>query len=74
MSEILPGIRARRKALKMTLDELGALVGCSGAAVGMWERGETTPAAEKLPELARALGCRIDDLFKDYKTEQEEKP
>lgn len=69
MSDILPGIRARRKARKMTLDELGAILGCSGVAVGMWERGETLPAADRLPEIAEALGCSIDDL---YSTQNEE--
>lgn len=72
MSEILPGLRARRKALKMSLDELGARVGCSGVAVGMWERGETLPAADKLPALAAALGCSIDELYKKHTENQED--
>ena len=74
MSEILPGLRARRKAAQMTLDDLGARVGCSGVAVGMWERGETLPAADKLPELARALGCSIDDLYQKDNKKQEVRP
>lgn len=66
MSEILPGIRARRKAAGLTLDELGARLGCSGAAVGMWERGETLPSADRLPDIASALHCSVDDLYKNF--------
>ena len=61
----MPGLRARRKAAKMTLEELGEAVGCTGAAVGSWERGEALPSADKLPGIARTLGCSIDELFKD---------
>ena len=61
---ILPGLRARRKAAKLTLEALGEAVGCTGAAVGSWERGEALPSADKLPGIARALGCSIDDLFR----------
>ena len=35
----------------------------SPSAVTMYESGERTPPANKLPELARILGCSIDDLF-----------
>ena len=62
---ILPSLRARRKAAKMTLEELGEAVGCTGAAVGSWERGEALPSADRLPRIAQALGCSIDELFKD---------
>ena len=74
MSEILPGIRAKRKAGGMTLQDLADRLGVSGAAVGMWERGETLPAADKLPEIARALGCSIDELFHDHKSTEEIRP
>ena len=63
MAVVLPGLRLRRRAAKISQEDLGAAVGCSGAAVGMWERGETAPETAKLPELARVLGCSIDDLF-----------
>lgn len=74
MSEILPGIRARRKAAGMTLEDLAAAVGCTLQAVSCWERGQTLPTADRLPQLARALGCSIDDLYRtpdtnDFTTE-----
>ena len=66
MSEILPGIRARRKAAGMTLEDLAAAVGCTLQAVSCWERGQTLPTADRLPQLARALGCSIDDLYRTF--------
>lgn len=74
MSEILPGIRVRRKAAGMTLEDLAAAVGCTLQAVSCWERGQTLPTADRLPQLARALGCSIDDLYRtpdntDFTTE-----
>ena len=73
MSEVLPGIRAKRKAAGMTLQELADRMGVTGAAVGMWERGETLPTADRLPDIARALGCSIDELYKDHTTEEDAK-
>lgn len=70
MSEILPGIRPRRRAAGMTLEELAAEVGCTLQAVSCWERGQTLPTADRLPQLAKALGCTIDDLFREDSVEQ----
>ena len=56
MSDILPGIRARRKAAGMTLEDLAAAVGCTLQAVSCWERGQTLPTADRLPQLARKHG------------------
>lgn len=74
MSDILPGIRARRKAAGMTLEDLAAAVGCTLQAVSCWERGQTLPTADRLPQLAAALGCSIDDLYKDFNQKQEATP
>ena len=72
MSEILPGIRPRRRAAGMTLEELAAEVGCTLQAVSCWERGQTLPTADRLPQLAKALGCTIDDLFREETAAQDE--
>ncbi|MBO7667067.1 MAG: helix-turn-helix transcriptional regulator [Firmicutes bacterium] len=71
MSELLPGIRQRRKAAGMTIEELAAAVGCSRQAAGFWETGQTLPTADRLPEIARALGCSIDDLFTEIINQEE---
>lgn len=59
----MKAIRKLRRAKKMTQSELGALLNVKQATVAMWETGDSIPRADKLPELARILGCRIDDLF-----------
>ena len=74
MSEILPGIRARRKAAGLSQEELAAAVGCTSQAVGAWERGQTLPTADRLPQLAKALDCSIDDLYKNYNDAEDETP
>lgn len=39
-------------------------IGVTQASIAQWENGDSFPRADKLPELAKILGCRIDDLFK----------
>ena len=68
----MPGIRPRRRAAGMTLEELAAEVGCTLQAVSCWERGQTLPTADRLPQLAKALGCTIDDLFREETAAQDE--
>lgn len=55
--------RLREKA-GLTQEQLGQKLGVGQSTVGMWETGERLPRADKLPELAKALGCTIDDLLK----------
>lgn len=43
--------------------EFGLLVGVNQSAVASWERGATYPSADRLPRIAKALGCTIDELF-----------
>lgn len=35
----------------------------SQQAIAKWETNEAMPRADKLPQLAQILGCKIDDLF-----------
>lgn len=63
MSEILPGIRAKRKDRGLTMDQLADRLGVTRQAVGAWEGGIALPSADKLPEIAAALRCSIDDLY-----------
>lgn len=58
-------IKSRRESLGMTQKELAEKLRVSQQAVTKWETGENRPRAEKLPEIARLLGCSVDDLFKD---------
>lgn len=57
-------IRALREQQKLTQAELAHKLMVSQQAVAKWENGEALPSTGKLPELARILGCTIDDLFR----------
>ncbi len=56
-------IRALRKRAGLSQAALAAKVGVVRAAVSFWEAGVQYPSAAKLPLLAAALGCTIDDLY-----------
>ena len=74
MNEVFPGLRERRKAAGLTLREMAAELGCSPPAVNCWELGETLPTADRLPEIARVLGCTVDELYKNYTEFEEARP
>lgn len=59
------GIEYQRKKAKLTQQELAQRMGVSQANVSQWETGAAFPTADKLPELAKVLGCTIDELFKE---------
>lgn len=58
-------IKRYRERAGMTQNDLAQLLRLNQKAVSQWETGETMPSADKLPALARALGCTIDELFAD---------
>lgn len=57
-------IKNKRESKGLTQEELGKMIGVNRSTVAMWETGEAMPRADKLPELAKILGCSIDDLYK----------
>lgn len=59
----MPGIRARRRMLRMKSQELADALGVSRQSLSSWENGSLMPSAGILPALADALGCRIEDLY-----------
>lgn len=56
-------IKNLRKKEKLTQIDLAKKLKIGQSTVAMWEAGEAMPRADKLPELAKILGCTIDDLF-----------
>lgn len=56
-------IKALRERAGLTQKQLGELLGLGQSTVAMWETDESKPRADKLPELARVLGCTIEDLY-----------
>lgn len=47
----------------MSQKALADALNVSQGAVTNWERGVSSPASDKLPKLAKALNCTIDDLY-----------
>lgn len=64
------GISIKQKRLDMglTQKELALLVGVNQSAVALWENG-TGPKRSRLPDVAKALGCTIEELLADEKEE-----
>ena len=56
-------IKEMRIAAGLTQAELAAKINVNQTAVSQWERGTALPSCDKLPEIAEALGCTIDELF-----------
>ncbi|MCI8554148.1 MAG: helix-turn-helix transcriptional regulator [Clostridiales bacterium] len=54
----------------LTQQELACRVGVGQAAISMWEGGTNRPRADRLPVLAEALSCTIDDLFTEVNEEE----
>jgi molybdate-binding protein/DNA-binding XRE family transcriptional regulator len=63
VSRFRNGLRERRVRAGLQQRELARRVGLSRQALGSLEAGETVPATSTALELARALGCRVEDLF-----------
>lgn len=59
----MQGIAILRKAAGLKQADLAAEVGVCRSAVAMWETGAHYPPASKLPTIAAALHCTIDDLY-----------
>lgn len=60
-------IKELRESLNLTQKEIARKLNVKRTAVSMWETGDALPRADKLPQLAEILGCRIDDLFETEK-------
>ena len=58
-------IKSLRKKAGLSQTSLSNKINVSQQAVAKWEIGAAMPRADKLPELARALGCEIEELYKN---------
>ena len=57
-------IRTLRRAANMSQDQLAEVLKVTQGAVYQWEAGLTMPHASKLPAIADALHCSIEDILK----------
>ena len=58
-------IRERMEARGILPIQLADAMSVSPSAVNKWVYGKANPSADKLPLLARVLGCSIDELSDD---------
>ena len=56
-------LKAYRERASLTQQELADILKIDRSAISKWETGEFLPRTEKLPAIAKALGCTIDELL-----------
>lgn len=56
-------IQELRALKQITQSALAKSIGVSQGAIAHWESGDANPSADRLPAIANALSCTIDDLF-----------
>ena len=62
-------IKRLRKRAGLTQVQLAEHLDVGQNTVSMWETGCAKPSVGKLPQLARILGCRIDELYGEEEKE-----
>jgi transcriptional regulator with XRE-family HTH domain len=60
-------LKRLRTSKNLTQAALAKTVGVKQSALANWEAGDHSPPVTKIPDLARALGCEIVDLFAESK-------
>jgi transcriptional regulator with XRE-family HTH domain len=61
---------ALRKAAGLSQAELAKLVRVSPKTIGFWETSPVPPRSDVLPQLARALAVRVEDILGELPVEQ----
>lgn len=59
--------KSARESAKLTQQEVADALGIQRTTVAMWETGKSMPQASKLPQIAKILGCTVDELFEKQK-------
>lgn len=68
----MKGLKGCLRRAGMKQRELAEALGVTPAAVSYWVVGAYLPAAAMLPRIAAALGCTVDDLFREDPGSQED--
>lgn len=58
-------LRELRERKGLTTKQLGEMVGCNGSFITHLEVGRKEPSGRLLHYLAEALGCSMDDFYKE---------
>jgi len=65
-------IKKLREAAGISQMRLSEMINVPQPTIASWETGRALPRAEKLPLIAKALNCTIDDLLKtDAESEEQ---
>ncbi len=56
-------IKKLREAAGLSQMALSEIISVPQSTIASWETGRALPRADKLPLIAKALGCTIDDLL-----------
>lgn len=62
-------LREMRTRAGVTQQELANRVGVKQSAVAHWEAGTFDPRLSRIVQIAEALGCTVNDLLEETKTE-----
>ena len=57
-------IKEAREKAGLTQQDLANELGVGQSTVAMWETQKSLPRTDKLPALAKIIGCTIDELLK----------
>ena len=57
-------LRKLRLQAGLTQVQLAKKMKVTQASVTAWDTGKSFPTGDKLPKLAKILGCSIDDLYR----------
>ena len=58
-------IKEAREKAGLTQQDLANELGVGQSTVAMWETQKSLPRTDKLPALAKIIGCTIDELLKN---------
>lgn len=58
-------LKSLREKAGITQTQLSQLLNVGQATISQWETGESSPRLDKLPKLATALNCTIDELLSE---------
>lgn len=62
-------IKRLRKRAGFTQVQIAEQMAVGQNTISMWETGCAKPSVDKLPQLARILGCTIDELYGEEEKE-----
>lgn len=63
-------IKKLREAAGLSQMALSEIISVPQSTIASWETGRALPRADKLPLIAKALGCTIDDLLNERPDKQ----